>query len=402
MTLAEGDRKVFWFSCAPWVPTGYGTQTGLFGPRVAELGYDVAFGAFYGLMGCTRTWQSRGRTFLVYPGSPHDGHANDVFGAHSKHWFEGTEGIVISLTDPWVMWSEVAGRLPLAAWTPVDHEPLMKVTTEWFKSTGAIPIAMSRFGERTMVEAGLDPLYVPHGFDGATFHPRERDEARSAIGMSDDAFVVGVVAANKGEPSRKGFAQMLAAYKVFSERHPGESELYLHTHVRAPDGENITAMCDILRIRPRIVHQYYYGLGIDPSSVSEVMSSFDVLINLAHGEGFGLPIIEAMACGVPAIVTDFSSMPEIVGDTGWRVGGQVEWTPFHSYQMCPSIEQAVQALEDAYAEPTADREARRVAVLEQVAPYEAAAVTSAHWEPSMREIEQRIDWSAKKRQVKAR
>lgn len=33
-------------------------------------------------------------------------------------------------------------------------------------------------------------------------------------------------------------------------------------------------------------------------------------------EGFGLPPLEAMACGVPVIASDVSSLPEVVGDTG--------------------------------------------------------------------------------------
>jgi glycosyltransferase involved in cell wall biosynthesis len=34
-------------------------------------------------------------------------------------------------------------------------------------------------------------------------------------------------------------------------------------------------------------------------------------------EGFGLPVIEAMACGTPALVSNASSLPEAAGDAGW-------------------------------------------------------------------------------------
>ena len=47
------------------------------------------------------------------------------------------------------------------------------------------------------------------------------------------------------------------------------------------------------------------------------------LYTLAHGfcyvslyEGFGLPVLEAMACGCPVLVSDRASLPELVGEVG--------------------------------------------------------------------------------------
>jgi glycosyltransferase involved in cell wall biosynthesis len=47
-----------------------------------------------------------------------------------------------------------------------------------------------------------------------------------------------------------------------------------------------------------------------------IYSSCDIFVFPSFYEGFGLPPLEAMACGIPVITSDTSSLPEIVGDAG--------------------------------------------------------------------------------------
>ncbi len=54
--------------------------------------------------------------------------------------------------------------------------------------------------------------------------------------------------------------------------------------------------------------------GLDPSDLPAVYNLALALAHPAWYEGFGLPPLEAMACGTPAIVSDRSSLPEVVGD----------------------------------------------------------------------------------------
>ena len=157
--------------------------------------------------------------------------------------------------------------------------------------------------------------------------------------MHEDAFLVGMVAANKGRPSRKGFQQAFQAFKKFSDAHD-DVYLYLHTTI-SPDvsaGENIPAILDALGVPPeRVMTADQYRMMFDPyshQSMAKIYSAMDVLLNPAMGEGFGIPVLEAQACGVPAIVTDFSAMQEVCG-AGWHVKYQPHWTGQNSWQAEP-------------------------------------------------------------------
>ena len=50
------DKKLLWHSNYPGSNTGYGTQTGLFVPRIAELGWDVVISCMTGLQGRPDMW----------------------------------------------------------------------------------------------------------------------------------------------------------------------------------------------------------------------------------------------------------------------------------------------------------------------------------------------------------
>lgn len=392
--------KVLWHSNAPWVGTGYGTQSALFGPLISErAGYRVAFSAFHGLRGSRLAWAGghEGRSYHVYPGG-RDPYGNDVLGSHAKHWFAGEGGLVFVLTDPWVLNPAICAKLPTVAWVPVDHDPLMPRTRDWLLRSDAVPLAMSRFGQRMMAEAGVEnPLYAPHGFDPLLFHPVDEERRaliREAIGVPEGSFLVGMVAANKGVPSRKCFAEAIAAFAELKRQRP-DSVLFLHTRLEDAEGEDIPALCRACGVYPLTSNAYGHSLGFPAAVVAELLQAFDVTLNPSMGEGFGVPLAESQACGTPCITTNWSASPEVapVAAGNWSVGGQRTWTPFESWQLRPSIEELVGALVEAHDDTEDERLGRRTRVAAWAkSEYSADAVCDEHLVPALREAERRLSF----------
>lgn len=60
--------------------------------------------------------------------------------------------------------------------------------------------------------------------------------------------------------------------------------------------------------------------GFDWDKMIEVYNLMDVFLLSTSGEGFGIPIIEAMACEVPVLATSYTTTPELVERTGAGLG----------------------------------------------------------------------------------
>jgi glycosyltransferase involved in cell wall biosynthesis len=82
---------------------------------------------------------------------------------------------------------------------------------------------------------------------------------------------------------------------------------------------------DVQEQMERLGPSLHHLQGLDPDELPAVYNLARVLAHPAWYEGFGLPPLEAMACGTPVIVSDRSSLPEVVGDAGMVVpAGDVE------------------------------------------------------------------------------
>ena len=336
--------------------------------------------ANYGLQGSPSEWHG----IEVLPGG-WDDHGNDIIQAHARY---ARPDLVLVLNDAWPHAPEVFKELPAAFWAPVDTDRLAAGDEAFFRESGAVPVAMSRHGERLLEAAGFSPLYVPHAVDTSVFKPPVDRVALREKWKVDGRFVIGIAGANK-DGVRKGLSEQFAAFARFRKTH-GDALLLVHSTVKFPTSQlDLERLAFRLGIRDdvRFTDQYAQIAGLMRSPhMAEWYSILDVLSNCSYGEGFGIPVIEAQSCGTPAVVTDCSAMTELRGP-GWMVQGEPFWNPVHeAWWVKPSIGEITRAYEKAYRFASTRRQQAREFAL----AYDADRVTADFWKPALDVLAERV------------
>ncbi len=400
--------KLLWISNAPWAPSGYGSQTRQVGLRIAQAGYEIEFSANDGSRG-DREWNG-----LLVRGSGSDRFSRDSVREDLER--SGADW-VISLYDAWVYTEQgrdpFAGLPHVAGWVPVDHFPTPLALHAWLEQHSAI--AMSEFGYRCLRDTSegfgrsgrraFPVSYAPHAVDDV-FVPVE-SAFRDQIDVPDDGYLVGIVAANYGTRiyDRKGFADMAHALALFMDRHP-DAYVYVHTLQQTHDGIDLPLLFAFKGVpadRLRWADQYAIKkLAVSDEQMAHIYSSFDVLLATSRGEGFGLPVLEAQACGTPVIASNWTAQAELVGEvwseersgfqrhpSGWLVGVDPDWDPRQGADFAkPLIGHIAKALDEAYERR--DDATLSEAAIAKAAGYRADVIFERHWRPILADMERAL------------
>ncbi len=379
--------RISWLSNAPWACTGYGAQLKLVLPHLKNLGHEQSVQAFYGHAGSPIDYNG----VTIYGATAHP-FGMDVVRAHANNF---KADFVISNMDSWVIDPETFFEQKWVAWFPVDSDPippgvLKKVSQAYHR------IVWTEFAKKQMENTGLDYDYIPYGIDADMFHPGDKTKAREIAHMPQDKFIVGMVAMNKGYPPRKAFYQNIEAFKTLHDKH-ADSMLYLHTlDGSRPNGEAIDLMgfCKSLGLKIGedviFADQYSYILGYPEQAMVTLYNCFDVHLLVSMGEGFGMPQVEAQACGVPVICGDWTAMSELCF-SGWKVEKKDATKLFtlqDTYQYLPRADAIADKLEQAYrmrGNTDYSKRARDGAM-----KYEINSVVRKYWEPVLNKLQTKI------------
>jgi len=242
--------------------------------------------------------------------------------------------------------------------------------------------------------AGLISDLILEGVDTNIFKPMDQAETRKQVGLPEDVFLWGMVAANKDNPPRKAFQHCMDAFVMFKNNHPEiKTGMFFHTLVSQDGGFNIQEYANYLKIAENIWFPppYHMMFKSPHEVVAKIVNTFDVLLNPSTNEGFGLPIIEAQACGKPVVVNNFSSMPElvVVGKTGEICeAGFKRWCPIGGYEAQPDLRSLYDKMEIVYKMVKENKEQVKKDCLENISEnYDLDKIFKSKWLPFLEEVE---------------
>lgn len=169
---------------------------------------------------------------------------------------------------------------------------------------------------------------IPHGVEEEFFPPGPLEPERRAFDLPDHYILfLGAM-----EP-RKNLATLLEAYRLLPEDLRRAHPLVV---AGASGWKNKALRSALEREKPHGVRALGY---VPPQALPLVYAGASVFVFPSLYEGFGMPLLEAMAAGAPVVTSNGSAMPEVVGDAGLMVDPK-------------SASELARAIERVLADPT--------------------------------------------------
>lgn len=230
------------------------------------------------------------------------------------HAYSGEANLIVALLRPLLKGSKVVWGVRASDLSRSRQDWLSAVLgrANWLLARCAdLIICNSSAGMRMRAAEGYPRdrlIVVPNGIDVRRFAPGPGagEAVRSDWGVEPDEVVIGLV--GRLDPV-KGHEVLIRAMAGLPS--PPRARL-----VFVGDGPDAyRAEMDAIARAAGIGHRLTWtGPRTD---MPVVYNALDLLVSASHGEGFPNAVAEAMACGIPCVVTDVGDSAELVGDTGW-------------------------------------------------------------------------------------
>lgn len=241
---------------------------------------------------------------------------------HSHYWLSAVAGeaLVERWDVPHIAMFHTLGEVKLRA-RASEHEPPERLEAErhLVHSLDRV-VAATDYEQRLLRQIYGVPRsrveVIPLGVDPERFHPGSREVARATLGLADDAQVV--VAVGRIEPL-KGLDILIRAAAQLTERSRLKLLVVGGDEAARPEFDRLTAIAEEVGVDDLVT---FVG-AVDHEELPDYYRAADVVVMPSFSESFGLVAVEAMASGVPVVVSRVGGLASTVADG--RTGYLVPW-----------------------------------------------------------------------------
>jgi glycosyltransferase involved in cell wall biosynthesis len=205
-----------------------------------------------------------------------------------------------------------------------SHNPFMRLAGGFFYRTSLIAsmnaarriIAISNATRNAILE--FAPWHEPkirvirHGLDRARVFPMDKAAAARVLEPLIDPASPFVLTVGQGSPYKNHFNAVRGFLEAFRDR--PEYRMILVRRPVGADGD-LERLLRSPQAKSRVITAPY----VTPEVLNALYNRARIVLHPSYYEGFGLPLLEAMAAGVPIVTSSLSSMPEVVGPAALSV-----------------------------------------------------------------------------------
>jgi len=349
--------KVLFVTEASYMPTGYSVYTKEVLSRLSKHPQlEVAELACFTTSKAEELKTVPWKVYANVP-EPENQNLNNVYNSNMSNKFgdfsfnsvllDFEPDFVMDIRDWWML--EFEERSPFrdffnwAIMPTVDAEPQNVTWIDTYSSADGV-FAYSEFGRDTMKAQSKNINFIDVASPCASnnFYPiKDKKSLRNEFGLRDDVIIFGTVMRNQ---RRKLYPDLFKAFRLFLDQNPTLTNAYLYCHTAYPDvGWDIPELIKDFGLGNKILMTYkcrkcgkissmffndavtfcnscgIYGAcpvgiqnRIDESELNKVYNLFDVYIQWANSEGWGMPQLEAAYAGLPVVSVYYSAMESLI------------------------------------------------------------------------------------------
>ena len=246
------------------------------------------------------------------------------------------------------------GRFKFVAYCPMDSYNWLGCLGDFANAWDAV-VCYTEFGAHEFLKGGINrPIAViPHGVTTGQFAPMDKLEARKALGLSSEDFIV--FNGNRNQ-FRKRIDITIAGFAKFAVGKP-DAKLYLHMGMKDQGWDILPVFMremnkNGLDANNRIImtHNNPNPPNVDVETLNRIYNAVDVGVNTCKGEGHGLVNHEHASCRVAQVVPDHTSCKEIFEGTGKLIRcDHIDVDVNYAREMpCPSVDHLAEILTELY------------------------------------------------------